>query len=123
MKNEKFLKEVFIALISESSYPAITMNDLTIFCQNCNFIEGSITSTVIDRQFIAAGFIPPENPKFHIIGNALVRYEFWEFLVRVADVKYKQSGIVPTFSLALEKLLNEKLLPHANPKPWQSFRD
>jgi len=63
-KHSVFLKEAFISLIAESSYPAVTINDIVIFCQACGIIDGTITSTVIDRQFIAANFSPPENPKF-----------------------------------------------------------
>ena len=59
-----------------------------------------------------------ENPKFSTIGNTLVRFEFWELLVRISYAKY------PTFSYskALEKLIEEKLRPYDH-EPWQKFRD
>jgi len=39
-------------------------------------------------------------------------------LVRIADKKYKESGIVETYSQALEKLLEVNVLPNAKPEPW-----
>jgi hypothetical protein len=34
----------------------------------------------------------PENPKFAIIGGSIVRFEFWELLVRIASSKYRETG-------------------------------
>lgn len=65
----------------------------------------------------------PENPKFAIIGGSIVRFEFWELLVRIASSKYRETGQVKSYSEALEKLIAEKLIPLAQPEPWQAFRD
>jgi hypothetical protein len=43
----------------------------------------------------------PENPKFGTVGKALVRFEFYELLVRIADQKYRETGICPNYSSAL----------------------
>lgn len=70
----------------------------------------------IDRLFIATNVELEqisENPD-----KALCRYEFFEILVRVANAKYKESGIVATHSDALKKLLHENILPNAKSHPW-----
>ena len=43
--------------------------------------------------------------------NALVRFEFIEILVRIAKVRYIETGEETQLALALEKLLQEKILP------------
>jgi len=49
----------------------------------------------VNRMFIAANVSDNEevaqNPS-----NALIRYEFIEFLVRIGKAKYKESGVVKT---------------------------
>ena len=57
-----------------------------------------------------------------MIGNALVRFEFWELLVRISDLKYRQAGKTLTFSSGLQALITEHVLPYAKVFPWQSFR-
>ncbi len=112
-KHSDFLKECFINLIAESSYPAIALNMVTSFLTKCNIVDANFTLTQSDRCFIGSNFSQPENPKFQIIGNSLVRFEFWEFLVRVADMKYRQTGQCNTFSDALKKLIENCILPNA----------
>lgn len=43
--------------------------------------------------------------------NALVRFEFIEVLVRIAKGRYIETGEETQIALALEKLLQEKILP------------
>ena len=56
-------------------------------------------------------------------GNTLARFELWELLVRMSSLKYRETGQVSTYSEALEKMINEKIIPFAQPEPWQGFRD
>jgi len=72
----------------------------------------------VDRFFKGAYFKPTELIKFSIIGNALVRYEFLELLVRISSAKYKDLS----FSEGFTKLLKEKIAPYDH-EPWQTFRD
>ena len=90
MEHQEKLKEVFINLISASSYPAITMMAISNWVTRCQIIEGPLNNTVVDRLFISANFQQPDSPKFQTIGNALVRFEFYELLVRIANAKYRE---------------------------------
>ena len=101
-----------------SSYPGVTMMAVSGFITKCNILDDVFISTDVDRLFIASKYQMPENPKFSLIGNALVRFEFWELLVRISSKKYFESGQVKTPAIALEKLIKEKLIPHAQPEPW-----
>ena len=75
------------------------------------------TSTV-DRMFIATKVNAPS------VGaaNALFRHEFLEILLRISNVKFKDTGVVSTFAEALQIMLDEILEKYAV-KPWQIFRD
>lgn len=88
--NYFFLKKIFVGLISTSSFPNIGQIDVGNFCDKCKIIDGkTMQLTDIDRSFIAANVtiegqtLSPENPS-----NALTRFEFMEFLVRIAHFKY-----------------------------------
>ena len=92
------------------------------WCNKLKIVEDHINNTVIDRLFISANFQQPENPKFFVIGKCLVRFEFWELLVRIASNKYMVKDAPYTYSQSLEKLIEEKLRPYDH-EPWQAFRD
>ncbi len=123
MKHCMLLKEIFINLISVSSFPAITLLDVGYFLTKSKIVEPGFAMGIVDRLFISANFSQPENPKFQIIGNALVRFEFWELLVRIANAKYREAGITKSYSEALSMLITERIIPFAQLDPWQGFRD
>jgi hypothetical protein len=56
MKNQDYLKEIFVNLIGLSSYPAITMLDSTTFVSNAGIMEGVVNPQLTDRLFISANF-------------------------------------------------------------------
>ena len=75
----------------------------------------------IDRIFIATNVElekTDDNPP-----TALQRYEFMECIARIAQGKFKDSGIVKTFPQAIEKLLYEHILKMGDKDHWQEFRD
>ena len=53
----------------------------------------------------------------------MVRFEFYEILVRIADLKFKQTKICETYSEAFEKLILDHIFCYGDPVPWQPFRD
>lgn len=119
-----FLKDCFLTIIAQSSYPAITTNDFFNFFQKCKVTDPvTLPLATIDRIHIAACVKSKDNINFSTQGNALVRFEFFESLVRVALARYKESGEVDTFTEALKLLIEDKMLKLANPEPWQIFRD
>lgn len=113
---------MFICLAANSSYPQVKELPLTEWTRKAKIIEDNFSVDFISRSFIAANFQMSENPKFFLIGAAFVRFEFWEFLVRIAKEKYMTGPNPPTFSQATAKLIEEKVLK-CECEPWQSFRD
>ena len=60
--------------------------------------------------------------------KGLVRYEFWDVLVRIAHQKYVESGAIPPQQVAraLHRLINEHILPVLRTQKlpaWQPFRE
>lgn len=75
----------------------------------------------IDRLFISTNVeleANDENPD-----KALCRYEFLEIMVRLANSKFRETGITKTYAEGLQKLLEENIYPNSKPHDWQEFRD
>ena len=87
----------------------------------CKIPDKNVGLATIDRVFIATNVELEKNDDNP--DKALCRYEFMEILVRLANRKYKEPGILKTHSESLERLLNEHVIPYAKPHPWQQFRD
>lgn len=111
---------------------AIGTNVFTDFLGKCNMIDdGTLKLKDSDLKFIAtytktdpAMMKNPRNPD-----RMLVRYQFLEIWVRLADQKFIQNGLASTFPEALEKTLNEHVLPYVNqndqyfvPQKWREER-
>jgi len=93
-----------------SEYPIVSWNDFTIFCNRCKIPDKACNLSTIDRIYIAT------NVNQNVAGaqgdRDLVRYEFLEILVRLANTKYKDTGISPNSTEALRKLLDENIFPN-----------
>ncbi|CDW89852.1 UNKNOWN [Stylonychia lemnae] len=121
IQNFTKLKEIFITIASRSSFPNISWIDFTTFCEQCKVLDKNVVLATIDRLFIATNVeieSTSDSPD-----KSLCRYEFFEILVRLANAKYKEPGIVATHSEAFRKILEEHILPNAFVHPWQEFRD
>ena len=57
-----------------------------------------------------------------VSNSQMFRYEFLELFVRIADVKYRQSGRANNYNDALKMLLNITMKNYEK-LPWQEFRD
>ena len=78
--------------------------------------------SIINNIFVATNYEVEdleENPD-----RALNRYEFIEFLVRIAAFKFKEtSKQVSTYAEAFEILLQKHVFEYTNLPPWQDFRE
>lgn len=84
------------------------MIDFSAFCEKCSFFDHKLTLSTIDRLFIATNYEIEDNAENP--DRALNRFEFFEILIRIANVKFRETGIVHSYSDALEKLLKEHVL-------------
>ena len=109
------LKDVFIYIASQSSWPNIGQLDFCDLANKAKFLDHFVNISSCDRSFIAAnlkveGSTAPS--------NGLKRFEFLEILVRLANIKYLESKIVKTYAEATEKLITDCILAHYTPEPW-----
>lgn len=107
MENFVYLKDLFTTLICKSSFPNISWIDFTNYCEQSKIPDKNVVLATIDRLFIATNVeleALDDNPD-----KALCRFEFFEILVRLANVKFKESNITATHSEAFRKLLLENI--------------
>lgn len=84
------------------------MIDFSTFCEKCSFFDHKISISTIDRLFIATNYEIEDN--IENPDRALCRFEFFEILLRIANAKFRDTGIVHNYSDALEKLLKDHVL-------------
>lgn len=117
--NFSFLKNQYLYICATNRFPFIDMISFTNYTRRCNFISPNLQQTDIDRQFIASnvelGLLPKseDNPD-----KSLLRYEWFEILVRIANEKYKRHKEAETFVGALEMLVDENVGPYRNDEEW-----
>lgn len=119
------LKDVFLHIASKDEFPTIEMFGTEEFSKHMGLIDGKhVKKKDINRMFIAANVSDKDNEHSNPV-NALVRYEFIEFLVRMAKYKYKEAGMVATTAESFERLMNELVTPYfeLHCQDWQPFRD
>ena len=90
-------------------------------CEACKIIDKNVSTSTLDRLFIAVNVelvSMDDNPD-----KSLCRFELLEILVRIAGAKFKDTGILKTYSESLERLLDDHFIPYIEDKEWQEFRD
>jgi len=100
------LKTLFIELIANSQYPAITRDDFAKWVSSLGLIDAQFLISDAERLFIAckAG-TPPELEKYVLSDRDMNRYEFVESLVRIADQKYVVPKLIEDHGEALKDLM------------------
>ena len=87
-ENLPLLKHLHCIAISRGkAYPNMTWFDFALCCETCGFLDRTIKLSTLDRVFIASDV---EAAK--VCGNSKLlmnRYEFFEALVRISDMKFK----------------------------------
>lgn len=73
-------------------------------------MDKNVNLATLDRLFIAANvelIANDENPD-----KELCRFELFEILLRLAYVKYKESGVCSTYWESLERILKVNVFPN-----------
>lgn len=125
MKHLPVLKEIFLHTAAKDNFPCIEMFATEELSKNMGLIDGKhVKKKDVNRMFIAANVSDSNNENMNP-ANAMIRYEFIEFLVRMSKYKYKEAGLAATIAESFEKLLNELVLPYheLNCRDWSIFRE
>ena len=113
--NLRKLFYVFITLSAGSSFPGITWLDFTKFADTCKVLGGTVSSSDVDRYFLASAG--------EMASQGCYRYQFFEAIMRVADLKYLKSGLAKTYAEALQMFLDRNCFALGPTKEWQDWRD
>lgn len=119
------IKNIFIQLASRSNFPQIGFMDFSTFSNKVQIPdrkgEGLFGAQNVDIQYTSARQSAQEI--LDMDPSLLMRYQFVEILVRIAQGKYVQQKICNTVGEALDKLFKDIILPKYEWLPWQSYRD
>lgn len=95
-KNFDRLKNLFLTeCLHSDNYPVIGWNDFTLMSNKCKIPDKACNMATIDRVFIASNI--NANVADSKQGDKdLVRYEFLEIIVRIANAKFTDPKICST---------------------------
>lgn len=97
--------------MGSSEYPCITANFLTDFLNSCNVLDNLYTMSDLGVNWNAV-IIPKIKGQLYNPGNALIRYEFLEILVRIAHDRYIRTRQLKSILNAVTLLFESYLLPY-----------
>ena len=120
LQNYQAIKNLFILLASKSSYPTLSFNETTKFIRNSNLIGKDVTLARMDQLFIATNV--SQHKYKQNSERALHRYEFMEFLVRLAMLKYMNNGPGNSVAIAVSLLLENFIYPNNHTVDGVEFR-
>ena len=84
------LKNMHIYNSANSTFPACSMLEFTKFSKRCEFPDRNVSISQIEREFIAANFEESKSEQGENPDRQLIRFEFIELLVRIANIKIFQ---------------------------------
>ena len=95
-----FLKDVYLDLQSNSSFPFISMIELGTMCQKAKLIDERLKFANIDLLYYSA--YEKRNLGQVKSKSGMLRFEFLEFIFRVAKFKLVETKICKTYKEALK---------------------
>lgn len=125
-QNIPLLSQFFIEIISRSnSYPNLGFLDFSENCQKLGFVDKKkislakldIIFTQVNADHDGDDYIEIDNKKL------MIRYEFFEALVRLAGLMYKDTKITKTYAEAFQNFISEIIEPNYDWAPGQEWRD
>jgi len=96
--------------------------DFSDACQKLGIVDKrKITLAKLDIIFCAAN----TNPVAPDVNSSklMMRFEFFEALLRLAVLMYKDTKITQTYAEAFQMLISEVIKPNYDWVPWQEWRD
>ena len=106
---------MYVTISANSNFPGITWLDFTKFTETCKINGGNVAQSDVDRYFLASAG--------EMASQGCYRYQFFESIMRVADLKYLKSGLTKTYSEAFKMFLDKNCFALGPTKEWQEFRD
>lgn len=115
------VKNIFLYIASNSSYPTIGFNDFTAFVNTSKIMDKNVNLSRVDQQFIATNV--SVNPYKQSAERDLHRYEFFEVIVRLGISKYKDPKIAPNLHEAAEMIFKNDVIGKNKSVDGFNFRE
>lgn len=121
-KHYQSLKSIFLYYAANSTtYPALASREIQgIAVRSKLFDRNHLNLNTLDRAIIATKVSGP--PTRNPASRDLHRFEFMELIVRIAQVKYRDSKIALHLHEAIETLVTRDLLPNNPQLNGMAFR-
>jgi hypothetical protein len=122
--NFSMIKHIYLYLISVSSYPGISMVDLSRFLTGCNLFDGvNMTPTRLDQLYLNA--IKDSDPKKET-PKIMNRWNFLELIVRLSKEIYMEKRKEESeHHIAVTRFIKKYFVRTWNSlgiEPWQELR-
>jgi len=89
-KHYPMIKNMFLATTVDSSYPNLSFNDYTLWCQKCNFVDKNHVNVASLDNIMIASMVRTDTARSIETGKGeMSRFEMLEVIVRVAMKKFK----------------------------------
>ena len=97
------------------------MNDFTSLSNECKILDGHyILLATLDLLLVTTCY--SNNEYINSAEKDMQRYEFIEMIVRLANMRYKETGQVTTTVEGIERVLYDLIYPHAKKNDGENFR-
>ena len=104
VNNYELIKTTFVVYAADCEFPGLSEIQFNQMAKEFGFVGGDLTWTALHRLFVAASFEEhqdgPQTSK-RTRAWSLLRFEFIELIVRVAQTKYLKTGKCKTAAEAL----------------------
>ena len=119
-ENYAYFKELYLNSQYNSVYPFVNKLETASFCERALLVDSVLNTSNCDLLFVSCNTTNKGGIKQK---TGLLRCEFLEYIVRLANFKFIQTGTTATFLQAVKKVFDEFIKPNIVLLPWQEFRD
>lgn len=114
--NYEFLRAIFLELQYNSVYPFVNKIELASFCEKSKLLDDRLNMAKCDLLFVSSNVQQKGGIKQK---TGLIRCEFLEYIVRLANFKYVQTGQSENMLIAVQKVIDTFIKKNITPMPWQ----
>ena len=114
-ENYAYFKELYLELQYNSVYPFVNKIETGSFCERTLLVDDRLNTANCDLLFVSSNTTSKGGIKQK---TGLIRCEFLEYIIRLANFKYIQTAQVSTYLEAVKIVINDFVKPNLNLVPW-----
>ena len=114
-QNYDLVKQIYLEMQYNSVYPFVNKLETASFCERAKLVDEVLNTSNCDLLFVSSTSAGTRGIKQK---TGLVRCEFLEYIVRLANFKYVQSGKVQKYHEAVKIVMDDFVKPNLHLLPW-----